>query len=55
MKRCVDRALDVLLKQPCAYALMALGFILDFLIELPFLIAMRVDDSGRQTGRRRRP
>jgi hypothetical protein len=51
----VDRALDTIFKPPCAYALMALGFVLETLVELPFRIAMRIDALGRRAeGRRRR-
>ena len=49
-----DRALAALFKLPCAYALMALGFVLETLVELPFRIAMRIDALGRFVERRRR-
>jgi hypothetical protein len=54
MKPFVDRALDALFKHPCAYALMALGFVLETLVELPFRIAMCIDALGRSVERRRR-
>jgi hypothetical protein len=55
MKPFVVRALDTIFKPPCAYALMALGFVLETLVELPFRIAMRIDALGRRAeGRRRR-
>ena len=49
-----DRALAALFKLPCAYALMALGFVLETLVELPFRIAMRIDALGRFVERHRR-
>jgi hypothetical protein len=55
MEPFVDRALNVLVKIPCVYGLMALGFILETLVELPVRIAMRIDGWGRSAGRRRGP
>ena len=53
METFVDRALNVLVKIPCAYGLMALGCILETLVDLPFRIAMRIDGWGRSARRRR--
>jgi hypothetical protein len=54
MKPFAERALDALFKHPCAYALMALGFVLETLVELPFRIAMCIDALGRFVERHRR-
>ena len=53
MEMIVDRALNVLVKLPCVFGLMALGFILETLVDLPFRIAMRIDGWGRSDRRRR--
>lgn len=53
MKPFAERALDALFKHPCAYALMALGFVIETLVELPFRIAMCIDALGRFVERRR--
>ena len=53
METFVDRALNVLVKIPCVYGLMALGVILETLVELPVRIAMRIAGRGRSAGRRR--
>lgn len=54
MKPFVERALAALFKHPCAYGLMALGFVLETLVELPFRIAMCIDALGQSVERRRR-
>jgi hypothetical protein len=53
METFVERALNVLVKLPCVFGLMALGFILETLVDLPFRIAMHIDGWGRSAGRRR--
>lgn len=40
----IDKSLHYLVKLPCIYGLMALGLIVETLIDLPFLVAISIDN-----------
>jgi hypothetical protein len=44
----LDKWLHYLVKLPCVYSLIALGFVVETLIDLPFFVALSIDNWVRR-------
>jgi hypothetical protein len=44
----VDKSLHYLVKLPCVYSLMTLGLLVETLIDLPFFVAISIDNWVRR-------
>lgn len=44
----LDKSLHYLVKLPCVYSLIALGFVVETLIDLPFFVALSIDNWVRR-------